>query len=167
MKFRFFTILPVLCILLSSAALAPAASERFQDTVALEGITRSKTLFDINLHDASKLELYLNVIQQTREDLLRQQVNPEIIIAFRGASVRLITTERWSFTEEDQQSLERSGRLLSTLLDAGVRIEACSIATNLFKVDNDTLLPGINVVGNTFVSLTGYQTKGYALIPIQ
>lgn len=167
MIFRFFTTLTVLCIILSTAALVHAAPEKFKDTVALEGLTRSKTLFDINVNDANKLELYLNVIRQTREDLLRQQIEPEIIIAFRGASVRLITTERWSFTEEDQKSLERSSRLLSALLEAGVRMEACSIATNLFKVDNNTLLPGISVVGNTFVSLTGYQTKGYALIPIQ
>jgi hypothetical protein len=33
-------------------------------------------------------------------------------------------------------------------------------------VDNTTLLDGIEPVGNTFVSLTGYQAQGYANIPI-
>jgi intracellular sulfur oxidation DsrE/DsrF family protein len=45
-------------------------------------------------------------------------------------------------------------------------MEACSVATRLFGVDNGTLLDGIKPVGNTFVSLTGYQAQGYANIPI-
>jgi len=48
----------------------------------------------------------------------------------------------------------------------GVRMEACSVATKLFNVSNKSLLNGIKPVGNTFVSLTGYQAKGYASIPI-
>lgn len=144
-----------------------AGATIYSDEKALQGVTASRTLFDINLTEAPKLELYLSVIKQTQADLLRQGVTPEIVIAFRGASVRLITSETWAFGEEEQKSLERSAGLLAELADAGIRIEACAIATNLFKVDNSTLLPGIEVVGNTFVSLTGYQTKGYALIPIQ
>lgn len=163
MILRISTVL-IFC-LFAAAHLAGAAT--YDDKKALEGLTGSKTLFDINISEASKLELYLKVIQQTREDLLRQGVTPEIVIAFRGPSVRLISKETWSFGEEEQKSLERSGKLLGELADANVRIEACSIATNLFKVDNSTLLPGIDVVGNTFVSLTGYQSKGFALIPIQ
>jgi len=45
-------------------------------------------------------------------------------------------------------------------------MESCSVATRLFKVDNASLLDGIKPVGNTFVSLTGYQAQGYANIPI-
>jgi len=138
----------------------------YSDQKALVGVATAKTLFDINLTEAKKLELYLNVIKQTHADLVRQGHTPEMVIAFRGASVRLVSTETWSFTEEDQKSLERSAKLLSELAALGVRLEACSIATNLFKVDDSTLLPRIEVVGNTFVSLTGYQHKGYALIPI-
>jgi hypothetical protein len=40
------------------------------------------------------------------------------------------------------------------------------VATRLFSVDNATLLPGIEPVGNTFVSLIGYQAQGYATIPV-
>ena len=45
-------------------------------------------------------------------------------------------------------------------------MEACGLATNLFKVDNNTILPGIKVVANTYVSLIGYNAQGYAAIPI-
>jgi len=48
----------------------------------------------------------------------------------------------------------------------GVKMEACSVAARLFDVDSKTYLPGIKPVGNTFVSLIGYQAKGFAVIPI-
>lgn len=136
------------------------------DSVALTGLTATKTLFDVSVSTPEKLEWYLRVIRRTYDDLLRQGRTPEVIIAFRGPSVRLITSENWSFGEEDQQLLAKAAVLLADLAKLGVRLEACSVATGLFKVDPGTILPTITLVGNTFVSLTGYQNRGYALIPI-
>lgn len=153
-------------LLLCSPAVIMAEQTKYIDADALVGVKKTKTVFDINLAEASKLKLYLQVIGMTLDDLLQQEVDPEMIITFRGPSVRLINTERWSFSEDDQKSLKTSADLIAELQKKGITIEACSIATNLFKIDNATLLPGIKVVGNTFVSLTGYQTRGYALIPI-
>ncbi len=142
-------------------------SEQYDDSSALKGVNTPKTLFNLNLTTAKKLELYLNVKKMTYDDISRQGYKPDMILAFRGGSVRLISTETWSFSEEDQLRLKKSAVLISELINLGVKVEACSIATNLFKIDNNTLLPGVKVVGNTFVSLTGYQNKGYALVPIQ
>lgn len=144
-----------------------ALAAQYDDADALAGVKQTKVLFDINLSEPQKLGLYLQVINQTHDDLLRQGHRPEMVVAFRGASVRLIGTEHWSFSEEDQEILQKSAALLKDLKAKGVRLEACSIATDLFRIDNSTILPEIKVVGNTFVSLTGYQSKGYALVPIQ
>lgn len=48
----------------------------------------------------------------------------------------------------------------------GSLAQARAIIAPLFQVENGTLLDGIKPVGNTFVSLTGYQAQGYANIPI-
>jgi len=40
------------------------------------------------------------------------------------------------------------------------------VAARMLKVDNEQLLDGVKPVGNTLVSLTGYQAQGYAIIPI-
>lgn len=149
------------------AQVTSAFADQLNDSAALKGVTQAKTLFDINLKDAKSLELYLGVIQSTHADITRQGLKPDMVIAFRGAAVRLISTETWAFSEDDQQSLTRSAKILKELQQIGVHQEACAIATNLFKIDNSTIIPGIKVVGNTFVSLTGYQSKGYALVPIQ
>lgn len=57
--------------------------------------------------------------------------------------------------------------MIQELAKQGVRFEACAIATRLFHVDNASMISDVKVVGNTFISLIGYQAKGYAVIPIQ
>lgn len=155
----------LVCVWFSQATLV--YSGQYDDSGALNGVKNPKTLFDLNLTTAKKLELYLSVIKMTYDDISRQGHKPDMILAFRGGAVRLISSETWSFSEEDQLSLKKSAALIADLIQLGIKIEACSIATDLFRIDNSTLLPGIKVVGNTFVSLTGYQNKGYALVPIQ
>ena len=136
------------------------------DSDALKGVTTGKVIFDINMSEAKKMTLYLKVIQQTVEDMQRQGVKPDVILAFRGLSVRLISTNREQMDLTDFDYLDQIAQQLTTLHQKGVRMEACSVATKLFKVDNKSLLEFIKPVGNTFVSLTGYQAQGYANIPI-
>lgn len=153
-----------LCLAVPGLSLAAV---KYDDRDALQDMQAVKALFDINVSKPAKLEFYLRVISQTHADLLRQGVAPEMVIAFRGASVRLISTENWSFTDEDQDLLLKSKKYLQELHGLGVKIEACALATGLFKVENSTILPEVKLVGNTFVSLIGYQHQGFALIPIQ
>lgn len=48
----------------------------------------------------------------------------------------------------------------------GVDMEVCSAATAAYKIDNATILPEIKVVGSGFLSVTGWQAKGYQLVPV-
>jgi len=155
------------CILIIGSVNLGWAVENIDDIDALESVQTTKTLFDINVSTASKLELYLQVIEQTYDDLVRQKQTVVFVIAFRGASVRLITKENWAFSDEDQESIQKAAASIHKLSKKGVKLEVCSIATRLFRVDNKTILPEVKVVGNTFVSLVGYQAKGYSLVPIQ
>jgi len=136
------------------------------DTAALKGVEKGKVIFDINMIEAKKMTLYLMVINQTVDDLKRQGVEPNVILAFRGLSVRLISKDREQMELTDFEHLDKIASQLADLQKKGVRMEACSVATRLFKVDNNSLLDDIKPVGNTFVSLTGYQAQGYANIPI-
>ncbi len=153
----------VMVILLSQNLLAAGQPD---DSDALKGVTKGKVIFDINMVEPKKMTLYLMVIKQTVEDLKRQRVEPDVILAFRGLSVRLISKDREQMELTDFENLDKIAGQLADLQQQGVRMEACSVATKLFKVDNNSLLDGIKPVGNTFVSLTGYQAQGYANIPI-
>lgn len=153
----------IMAIVLSQSLFAAGQPD---DSDALKGVNKGKVIFDINMVEAKKMTLYLMVIRQTVEDLKRQGVEPDVVLAFRGLSVRLISKDREQMELTDFEHLDKIAEQLADLQQQGVRMEACSVATKLFKVDNNSLLAGIKPVGNTFVSLTGYQAQGYANIPI-
>ena len=158
--------LVLLLILSLLAATGTQAETRPNDADALKSVSEGKVLFDVNMADPKKMTLYLMVIDETVEDLKRQGVKPDVILAFRGLSVKLISKDREQMQLEDFEHLDKIASQLALLQQKGVRMEACSVATRLFRVDNAALLDGIKPVGNTFVSLTGYQAQGYANIPI-
>ena len=160
------TLTGLLLLALLIGAQGSFAAPKPDDADALRGVETGKVLFDINMTNPKKMTLYLAVIRETVDDLKRQGVKPDVILAFRGMSVRLISKDRENMDLTDFDHLDRIAQQLADLQEQGVRMEACSVATRLFKVDNDTLLDGIKPVGNTFVSLTGYQAQGYANIPI-
>ena len=142
-------------------------AEKPADSAALEGVTAGKVVWDINMGDPKKLGLYLRVIQETYDDLVRQGVTPDMIFAFRGRSVLLVSTDREEIPLDQHIYLDEVAELLADLNKRpGVRMEACSVACRLFGVKAETLLPRIHAVGNTFVSLIGYQSQGYGTIPI-
>lgn len=142
------------------------AAPKPDDSDALKGVEKGKVIFDINMTSARKMTLYLMVIDETVDDLERQDVEPDVVLAFRGLSVKLISKNRDNMELTDFEYLDKIASQISELQNKGVRVEACSVATRLFKVDNNDLLDGVKPVGNTFVSLTGYQAQGYANIPI-
>ncbi|NBC12252.1 MAG: hypothetical protein GVY09_02690 [Gammaproteobacteria bacterium] len=157
-------LLPLLLPLLLPALVS---ADKPADTKALADVASGKIAWDINMASAEKLLLYLKVMDETYEDLKRQGVEPDMVLTFRGPSVRLITTERSDVSLDEE--VQRDGiaeQLEAMLKKPNVRVEACSVATRLTGVDPKTLLPGIEHVGNTFVSQIGYQAKGYAIIPI-
>lgn len=158
---------PYFTALLLLVAATPAfAAEKPNDADALQGVTTGKVVFDVNMADAKKMTLYLSVIRETVDDLRRQNVTPDVILAFRGKSVLLVSKDRENIELDQFPAYDRIAEQLADLRGEGVRMEACSVATRLFGVKNSTLLDGIKPVGNTFVSLTGYQAQGYANIPI-
>jgi len=158
-----------LCALLLGFGLVSApliAAEKPDDADALKGVKEGKVLFDVNVAEPKKMTLYLAVIRETVDDLRRQGVEPDVILAFRGLAVKLIDKDRESMELTDFEHLDKIAEQLADLQKEGVRMEACSVATRLFGVKNSELLDGIKPVGNTFVSLTGYHAQGYASIPI-
>ena len=156
----------LIAALLAALSIQLWAADAPNDRDALRGVTTGKVVFDINMKEPKKMTLYLAVIKQTVEDLKRQQVKPDVILAFRGLSVLLISKDREQMELTDFDHLDKVAAQLAELQQMDVRMEACSVATRLFKVDNASLLDGIKPVGNTFVSLTGYNAQGYASIPI-
>ena len=87
------------------------------------------------------------------------------VVSLRGLSVAFATRGFGIGTPDEQVGIQIR-EILNSLLDKGVRIEACIISCIWVGVDPDDLLDGVLVIDNAFASSIWYQTKGYALIPI-
>ncbi|HWH40750.1 MAG TPA: hypothetical protein VNU21_12985, partial [Usitatibacter sp.] len=78
------------------AALLPAPGVRAQaadDHDALAGMRDMKVAFDLHEADAKALLARLNLIDETRQSLIKQGVTPHIVVAFRGPATRLVQSD--------------------------------------------------------------------------
>jgi intracellular sulfur oxidation DsrE/DsrF family protein len=151
---RFLALLATLVLCLVTPGMADAPPN---DRDALKGLTHAKAVFDVRVPDSEKLIFNLGLINETLDGMLAQGVKPQLVVAFRGPGVKLLTQPH---VDADAQELFKA------LKARGVRFEVCSVAMRTFKADASTLIPEVKLVGNVFNSFIGYQTRGYALIAI-
>lgn len=148
-------------------AQAVFAATPIDDSAALNGVKAVKSVFLIDFSNPKKTAFYLETIRGTHAGLVRQGVNPKIVLVFIGETVKYLSTKPEDILameyEAELQSIASSAKELKKL---GVRMEVCAVATKVFGVDNDTVLTEMNVVGDGFISLIGWQTQGYQLVPI-
>ena len=133
------------------------ALQKPDDREALAGLKVAKVIFDVRVADVDKLVFNLRLFDETLEGMVAQGIKPDMIIAFRGPGVKLLTT---AILDEEAIALFKS------LKKKGVRFEACAVAMRVFKADPAALIQEVKLVANVFNSFIGYQNKGYAMIAI-
>jgi len=157
---------PLLLVLLLFPGIC-FSGEKYNDSAALKDLKVAKSVFLIDFTSANKTDFYLKIIKGSFNNLLKQNVKPEFVLVFIGKTVTFLTTE-----PDDEIEMEYAAQLKSIAATAkelkqlGVRMEVCAVATDVFKVKNNTILPSMDVVGDGFISLIGWQNQGYKLVPI-
>ena len=157
-------------VLVSMAAaivfLAAAGVRAADDEAALTGLKEVKVAFDLKEGDAKGLLSRLNIIDETRESLIRQGVSPHFVVAFRGPATRLVQTDAANIKPEDRPLAEKIAQKIGQMSSApGVDgFEQCAVAVREQGTSPEKVLPQVHVVGNGFISLMAYQSKGYAYI---
>lgn len=146
----------MLC-LFASTGIARAERTVPDDRVALKGLKQARAVFDVRLSELDKLLFNLGLVKETWEGLVAQGVKPTLVVTLRGAGVKLFTKDLAS---------EELLALVHDLQRKGIRIEICSVATRIFKVDNAQLVPEVILVGNVLTSQIAWQNKHYALITL-
>jgi len=143
--------------------IATANSTAPDDHRALSGLTTGKVVFDVNISSPKTMILYLNVVQKTIATMKAQGVTPDVILAFRGGAVSVMSkNSELNDEQEEKQLIDR----VEQLVKAGAHLETCNVAAEIYAVEKKDIFTGVVLVGNTFASLTGYQNKGYAMIPL-
>ncbi|MEE4253042.1 MAG: DsrE family protein [Desulfuromusa sp.] len=144
-----------------------AMASEFNNQDALQGLTATKAVFDINQGNPDILALRLQLVEETYQQLKAAGTAPKFVLAFRGKASNYLTTGETYIDQEDRAKKQQIETLLQHLNQQGIPLEQCSIAARLSKIDTDDFLPYIKVVANGYTSLIGYQNRGYALIPME
>lgn len=144
-----------------------ALADKPGDERALAGMETGRILWDITIAEPERLSARLDVIRETYEDMQRQGLEPRMVFAFRGGAAALIARSTDHIEIEDVAAVRDVHERLESLQGSdGIHMEACHIATRRFDLEQDDLLPGIHLVGNTFLSIMGYENQGYTTIRI-
>lgn len=161
----------VFCLILAPGLVSANMLEAINkpsDSRAIAQLEQGKILWDITLADPQALVSRLQVLEETYHDMVRQNLTPNMMFTFRGGSVQHLARDL-SHRDLDQAaaSLVVQQKLTELLALPGVRMEACQIATRRFNLlQQDDLMPGVTLVGNTFLSIMGYTNQGYTSIRI-
>lgn len=137
------------------------------DTNSLQGLGNSKVVFDITQGNPKILLGRLKLIERTAEMMIAQGVKPDFVLAFRGPASFYASSDRELIPLETHDLADQIAAQISKMdTKKGLEFEQCSVATGFLKIKNESIYPEIQVVGNSWISLAGYQNKGYAYIPI-
>lgn len=147
----------IVIMILLTCSLDVHAAKKADDHEAFAGLKTARVIFDVRVAELDKLVFNLRLFHETLDGMVAQGIKPEMIVAFRGSGVKLLTV-----TALDEEAVA----LLQALKKKGVRFEACAVAMRIFKADPNGLIPEVTLVANVFNSLIGYQNKGYAMIAI-
>ena len=140
----------------------PISSFALDDKLAFSGLTSTRAIYDVRSNDEKQLQFIFKVILDTYDEAIQQEVKQITIVSMRGPTVRLLVRGR----QGDKVLHQQTVTLINDLVQRNIRLEACGYALNLFGVEPEDLYAGIHAVGNSLNSVVGYQTKGYALVPM-
>ena len=112
------------------------------------------------------VEHLVRIIGLTERQLRAQKVTPHIIVVFIGPDVAFLTRNRRGIPYTDERAVANIHKEITGLARQGIRFQACGVAMHGMDVNPRTLIAPVAPVENGFISVIGYQEKGYALIPI-
>lgn len=158
MKFSMLTLLLLLPVL--------AFGGNLDDRAALADLKAVKIICDVNVKEAKLLLRRLELIDETYTQLLDAGVTPTIVVAFRGGASQYVTRGDKYVDAKNAGIKKEIQGWVDQYRQHGFRLEQCAIAAKAWKVDQADFLAPIHVVQNGYISIVAYQSRGYALLPM-
>jgi intracellular sulfur oxidation DsrE/DsrF family protein len=148
--------------------LAVVGSASAATSESLAGLKSIKAIFDVRAANAKSAAIQLKLIHDTYKDQGIRAVSkkPSFVVAFMGPSVKLLSKDKQGFSAEDQTLMDEIAQTVQAMAKDGIKLEVCDFASKLFGVNPASILPEIKHVPNGWISLIGYQAKGYSLVPV-
>jgi intracellular sulfur oxidation DsrE/DsrF family protein len=163
MKRKIITLLNLFIVISLLCVVSTVSGEEYK---SMKGIKSAKAVFDVRISNPKSAALNLKIIHQTYKELVAMKKNPVSVLVFIGPSVKLISKNREGFPSEDQKSLDEIANTISAMSKDGINLEICLVAVKVFNVDPASVLPEVKRVGNGWISMIGYESRGYSLVPV-
>lgn len=157
----------ILVSFLSVSLLPQMASAQKQDDIrALENLSAIKAYFDIKADSAAKVEKRLLWINDIYEEMKQKGIKATFIIGIRSHASFYVTKGDEYIYEEDLSTTGKIEKWLKDFVKLGVHVEQCGLSAKLYDIDPKDFFPEVTVVKNGYISMIGYQNKGYAYVPM-
>lgn len=157
----------VLGLFLALSLVTVSNAKEINDSVALNGIKKAKSVFLIDFTDVKTTAFYLKIIEGTHAGFEKQGVKSDMVLVFIGKTVKFLSTKQdEAFEMEYEEELASIQNSIKKFAKLGVRMEVCAVATKVFNIDNKTIPSEMDVIADGFISLIGWQTQGHKLVPI-
>lgn len=152
-------------ILLIGYVLAPGITYS-QESEALKDLKSVKAVIDFRTGDPKKALVYLTLIGDTFRDknFRVATAHPNFVVNFGGESVKLLAKDTKGYTPDEQKMISQIKDKVSALAKDGMKFEYCIYGGKIFGVEPANV-PGVRMVDNGWVTVIGYQAKGYSLMP--
>lgn len=134
---------------------------------SMKGLTTAKFVVDLNQGNGNMLKLRLQLILETVDDIVGEGVIPDVVVAVRGGASDFMAVTDDYIDPKDIRVKASIAKLIDKLADRGVRLEQCAVALRMLGISPKEINPKLHVVQNGYVSLIGYQNKGYAYMPME
>lgn len=158
------------CLLIVSAmlALAPAPVLAAGYDNALKGVQKYDALYEFSQGDPKIANVVFWAIRDSYQvdEVKNLKGKPNVVVVFHGPVVKLISSNRAPFNDAEWAEVEKLQGTIREMKKEGVRFEVCQYAVKVMGVDEATIMPEIDLVGNGFVSVIGYQMQGYAVVRV-
>jgi hypothetical protein len=142
------------------------AAAPYNNSNALQGVRETKVYFDVNVGEPAKLLNRLQLIDTTYDQLVAAGISPLFVVGIRGKASNYFTRDDDYVLDIDLPVKKQIEARVDQFKARRFSIEQCSIAAGLQDIDVADFLPQLEVVANGYISMIGYQSKGYAYVPM-
>lgn len=133
---------------------------------ALRGVRSVKAFFDFRDTNPKIAAVHMKLILDTYNQLKGMNVKPEFVINFIGGSVKLISSDRSAYSDQEKAYLNQVAETAAKMVKAGINLEVCMAAVNILGVDPASIDKNFTKVPNGWIAEMGYQKRGYSLVPV-
>jgi len=157
----------VMALTLFSVLSAPLnAQQIYENDLSLKGIDKILVYFDVNIKDDNLLVFRMDMIDRTIRSMAEAGVEVGAVIGFRGGASRFVTRDEHYVLREEVANKKKIQDWIVDFSDRGIVVEQCAIAAEINNIDIDDFLADVKIVGNGYISMAAYHSRGYAFIPM-